>query len=641
MHPSGENRCWEALLATSSGIEDVTRLIVCRHPVNVIGSEAALQTLGWGPSVRAHGCELHGIHPAAFVAETLDRGGGLDGLVRQLTAKLVPRSSTVVLDPGLARMLVVNPEPLERLSLHTAGCVLMPLEIASAPYKVVYSDVFSFPEHDPAGISHWVWTERPGRAFCTIAHEGGAGEYDIAFTLTAANPGSFTVRLGESELHHTATAGNLSRRFDLLCHLVTGANTLEIDFDGPSTRPGGSHDQRAEIVFCIGDLLVSDAQPTSQPAVDSRRPSCLTDEALRRLAHAAGFFEVDTVACSRFELAWQVGLRSCFDYRQEFRFRDYRRFLVPPDRPTETPADVPRCLWYRFAKTPHPGSEWSGYVPPTSFNAAILHEKPLNHAPDDILAVYETHLTEVRLLLEERTALLEESNRAIEHRGAELTTLREVLAERTGLLEKSNLALEARSKELGDIRESLEERTGLLEKSNQALEHQSKEVTMLRELLAERTGLLEKSNLALVARSKELVAIRESLEERTGLLEKSYHALERRSDELVTIRELLVERTRSLEKSIMTLTEQLVTARNLLTERTTALERAVQDSDATARSLVELKTMIDEIRHGPICGPPLFLTRRHLRAVTQSLEQIRNRLNTLAHNYLRSQSQSP
>jgi hypothetical protein len=588
----------EAAVATSSGIEDVTRLIVCGHPVNVIGSEAALQTLDWGPSVRAHGCEIHGIHPAALVAETLDRGAGLDALVRRLTARLVPRSSTVVLDPELARMLVVNPEALERLSLNTAGCVLMPLEVASAPYKVVYSDVFSFPEQDPAGISHWVWTERQGRAFCTVAHEGGAEGYHVAFTLTAANPGSFTVRLGESELRHTATTGNLSHRFDLLCHLVTGANTIEIDFDGPSTRPESTHDQRTEIFFCIGDLLVTNAQPTSQPAADSRTPSCLADEALRRLAHAAGFFEVDTVACSQSELAWQVGLRSCFDYRQEFRLRDYQRFSVPHDRPSRTSGDVPPCLWYRFGKTPHAGSEWSGYAPPRSLKSAIVAERPTSRTPEDALTEYERQLTEVRAML----------------------------AERTRLLEKSNAALEDRSHEIVEIRALLEERTQLLHEANRALGHQNAELTTLRGHLAERTSLLEKSNVALEDRYRELVEIRATLE----------------------------ERTRSSEESIDALAEQLVAIRDLLSERTSALEQAVHDRDATARSLVESKNMVDSrIRHtsavsraigqatvelaeildGPLAGPPLFLARRNLRFISESLVQIRHRLDTIAHGF--------
>ena len=552
----GEKHCWEAAVAASSGIGDVAALITCRHPVNVIGSKAALETLGWGPAFHARGCEIHGIHPAALVGAPLDRGGGLDALVRGLAAGLVPRSSTIVLDPGLARMLVENPETLERLSLSTAGCVLMPLEVASAPYKVVYSDVFSFPEQDPSGISHWVWTERQGRAFCTIAHEGGPGEYDVAFTLTAASPGSFTVRLGESVLRHTAAAENLSRRFDLLCYLVTGANTIEIDFDGPSTRPRSPHDQRTGIFYCIGDLLVADAQTNSRPAHNCRGFACPTDEALRRLVHAAGFFEVDTVACSQHDLAWQVGLRSCFDYRQEYRLRDYRRFGVPEDRPIHTPADLPRCVWYRFAKTPHPGSEWSGYVPPRSLESAILAEWPSSPPPDNALAVCERHLTEVRLLL----------------------------VERTGLLEKSNHALEDRSKELVDIRAALEERTGLLEKSN--------------------------------------------------------HALEDRSHELVLIRELLEERTRSLEESIMTLTEQLGAAYTLLTQRTAALKQAVQDSDATAHILVALKNMVNETLDGPIYGPPLFLARRHLRTVTESLVQVRTHLNNLTDKYSHPQPKS-
>jgi hypothetical protein len=504
----------------------------------------------------------------------------------------------VVLDPELARMLVVNPEALERLSLNTAGCVLMPLEVASAPYKVVYSDVFSFPEQDPAGISHWVWTERQGRAFCTVAHEGGAEGYHVAFTLTAANPGSFTVRLGESELRHTATTGNLSHRFDLLCHLVTGANTIEIDFDGPSTRPESTHDQRTEIFFCIGDLLVTNAQPTSQPAADSRTPSCLADEALRRLAHAAGFFEVDTVACSQSELAWQVGLRSCFDYRQEFRLRDYQRFSVPHDRPSRTSGDVPPCLWYRFGKTPHAGSEWSGYAPPRSLKSAIVAERPTSRTPEDALTEYERQLTEVRAML----------------------------AERTRLLEKSNAALEDRSHEIVEIRALLEERTQLLHEANRALGHQNAELTTLRGHLAERTSLLEKSNVALEDRSRELVEIRATLE----------------------------ERTRSSEESIDALAEQLVAIRDLLSERTSALEQAVHDRDATARSLVESKNMVDSrIRHtsavsraigqatvelaeildGPLAGPPLFLARRNLRFISESLVQIRHRLDTIAHGF--------
>jgi hypothetical protein len=606
VHPSGEKHCWEATLATSSGIEDVATLIGCRHPVNWIGSEAALETLGWGRAIRVHGCEIHGIHPAALVAETLDRGGGRDALVRGVAARLVPRSSTVVLDPWLARMLVENPETLERLSLNTAGCVLMPLEVASASYRVVYSDVFSFPEQDPVGTSHWVWTERQGRAFCTIAHEGGAGEYDVAFTLTAANPGSFAVRLGESVLRHTATAGSLARRFELFCHLTSGANTIEIDFDGPSSRPESTQDQRKEIYFCLGDLKVTSTRITSRTAADSQTLACLSDEALRRLAHAAGFFEVATVACSQHDLAWQVGLRSCFDYRQDFRFRDYRRFHGPHDRPARAPADVPRCLWYRFAKTPHAGAEWSGYVPPTSLESAILAERPTSRMPEDALTVYERQLAEVRVLL----------------------------AERTDLLEKSNRALEDHSRELLDVRAVLEERTQLLQASNRVVEEHSAELTTLRKLLAERTGLLEKSN----------------------------EALEERSRELLDVRAVLEERTRSLKESIATLTEQLADTRNLLVERTTALEQAVQDRDATALCLAESRNTsdvqsrrADAVRHsigevnvylaemlaGPLAGPPLFLVRHNLRTISESLAKIRDRLDTITHSVRRPEPYPP
>ena len=90
----------------------------------------------------------------------------------------------------------------------------------------------------------------------------------------------------------------------------------------------------------------------------------------------------------------------------------------------------------------------------------------------------------------------------------------------------------------------------------------------------------------------------------------------------------------------MTLTEQLGAAYTLLTQRTAALKQAVQDSDATAHILVALKNMVNETLDGPIYGPPLFLARRHLRTVTESLVQVRTHLNNLTDKYSHPQPKS-
>lgn len=373
---------------------------------------------------------------------------------------LLPRSRTLLIDPFLASSLLDAPQFWRSLSLKTFEWVLAPLFVRPEPFTI-FSDEFSFiePLFDDVAPP-WCWSVNSGPATVWVIGDDEVKTCSLSFTLTGASPGTFEIRLANATLRQEVTAGNLAARFRLHCRLERGANSLTISFDGQPFRPAKTADQRDALHFCFAAVDVAstryaeDERSFPVPDIAARR-----DRAIRRFLHECGFFEIQTIARFGSMLSHLTGLRSCFDYREGFRLRDYGRFsgsVVTPRSSSQLPA-----AWYYLRKTPTPGSEWETSRQPCLERPIVVDWTAQAESTE---AGILRDLLETRNLLLERTAQLECAAKDLAARDVELVEARNLLIERTAHLEHTVGDLVARDAELVETRNLLVERTAALER---------------------------------------------------------------------------------------------------------------------------------------------------------------------------------
>jgi hypothetical protein len=429
---------------------------------------------------------------------------------------LLPRSRTLILNPFLAHSLLGSPAFWRALSLKTFDWVIAPFFIKPEPFFTLLSDAFSFEEpscDDKA--EHWCWTESPDPGVIWIVNGQGAGTYDLSFTLTGARPGTFEIHFGNATLCRRVTPENLTECLRLRCHLARGMNALRISFDGQPFKPTGSMDDRKELYFCFANLQLTPCRTARLPPSSSMLE--LTpehDRLIRRLLHVHGFFEIQSIGTSAPELSHFIGLRSCFDYREGFRLRDYRRFPVEQAIATESGPDSP-VLWYCLRKTPTPGSEWEDGSPSWAVQSSILllaeHPSELEQGALDVVENAAGQL-ETRHLLEVRTAELEQAAQELVSRTGELVATRRLLEERTTRLERTGQDLVSRTGELVETRRLLEERTTELERTGQDLVSRTGELVKTRRLLMECTDEASHAREGILWSREELNRLTERLD---------------------------------------------------------------------------------------------------------------------------------
>ena len=354
-------RAW----ADSSPIESFLPQKNDGHPIHLVGKAAA--SLRASLARKRPGLRLRAVcvvppgetHPV--VAARADIHYASASGISEL---LLPRSRTLILSPFLAQGLLLKPAFFRALSLKTFEWVIAPFFVRPEPFFTLYSDQFSFEERLGDDDAGWCWTERPGPAVVWIVNGGDAGDYSIDFTLTAIHPGTFEINLGNGTRSRKVTQDSPTHHFRLMAGLVKGMNALRINFDGPPGKPANPADQREKLYFCFANLrLDSPRKAVVTPSFGVSGFTALRDRTIRRVLHEQGFFEIQTIGSSTPALEYAVGLRSCFDYREGFRIRDYRRFALSSEIAKEPSLFGFPALWYCLRKTPTAGSEWENYEP--------------------------------------------------------------------------------------------------------------------------------------------------------------------------------------------------------------------------------------------------------------------------------------
>ncbi|GEM_PF-2704017 len=269
---------------------------------------------------------------------------------------LLPHSSTMVLDPDVAKAIAHSSPLMEAVSLKTAGWLMMPLVIRPEPFLYILREPFSFeePVADDNAENRWCWTAKADPAVVEIIHCRPEGAYRVSFVLSSQNPGNFKIELNGQGQKFSLKGKELARTCIFKISLGEGANFLRISFDG-KPFPVGPGDERKQLYYCLSGLKVEALNNDLENKMDNKET--LRDRVIRRAFHRNGFFEITTFAAECRSLQTMAGLRSCFDYQEGFSLRDYRAKTSLFEANTEGRQAEP-VMWYRFSKTPAPGSEW-------------------------------------------------------------------------------------------------------------------------------------------------------------------------------------------------------------------------------------------------------------------------------------------
>lgn len=282
--------------------------------------------------------------------------------LESLDDALLPRSRTLILDPVVGSCLLQRPELLERIALKTFEWVLLPVFVSPEDFRLFFSEEFSFEEplFDDTGTQQWCHctSSRPARVFLHVPNHGI--DRRVSFRLTAFNPGTFACRVGGDRQTFTATTENPTGDFAFNVGTTPTLISAEITYTGTPFRSDNPLEQRPALYFTFSAAQVEWSTFSKVQAVRGRvlpPDGCefQTDRAIRRRLHENGFFEVLSFAPAWLPLVSLEGVRSCFDYRGGFAFRDLwpAPFTAPPPRPYAPPS-----LWYQARRTPSPGSEW-------------------------------------------------------------------------------------------------------------------------------------------------------------------------------------------------------------------------------------------------------------------------------------------
>ncbi len=170
---------------------------------------------------------------------------------------LLPHSSTMVLDPDVAKAIAHSSPLMEAVSLKTAGWLMMPLVIRPEPFLYILREPFSFeePVADDNAENRWCWTAKADPAVVEIIHCRPEGAYRVSFVLSSQNPGNFKIELNGQGQKFSLKGKELARTCIFKISLGEGANFLRISFDG-KPFPVGPGDERKQLYYCLSGLKV-------------------------------------------------------------------------------------------------------------------------------------------------------------------------------------------------------------------------------------------------------------------------------------------------------------------------------------------------------------------------------------------------
>jgi hypothetical protein len=282
----------------------------------------------------------------------------------RIANELTPRGSTVVLDPILGHWLVENPDVLESVALKTFDRLLFPAFVKPLSWQLFFSDEFSFeePVGDDSATHRWCWSVSDKPATVFIQSGEILSDHRLKFSVTCTSPGMFICRVGDELQAGEATADKLSVEFSFLLHQRTSLVAVEITFTGKPLAPNDPLDQRKALYFSYSgtsiehlgfQLLHSEAIPAPNAV------SFLADRSVRRTLHARGFFEVQTLATPWIGLSSLRGVRSCYDYRCGFSYRDTDPLASAPLGGARATYYGFPAIWYQARRMPSPGIEWT------------------------------------------------------------------------------------------------------------------------------------------------------------------------------------------------------------------------------------------------------------------------------------------
>ena len=576
LHPSAPNAEIERAWVDNALIESLLTQLHSACPMNVIGRTALLPKQLGALKTDLRTRTIRVIEPGEPLPKPSTETDIHYTSIAGISPAMLPRSRTLILNPFLAQSLLLEPDFFQTLGLKTFEWVLAPFFIEPEPFYTVYSGQFSFQE--PIGDENpsRCWTEDPEPAVVEIVHGGEPGEYLVDFTLTGAQPGTFEISLGESTLSRKVSSDDPTYHFRLKCELAYGRNPLRISFDGGPWRSPNPSEQREQLYYCFANLRIRQSRAARWSHTFSLAGfTAQRDRSIRRILHNQGFFEIQTMGASTPALDYAVGLRSCFDYREGFRMRDYRRFPHAPSITNDSLLSKHPIVWYCLRKTPTPGSEWESYQPHLNKRPTLFVERPVQQT--------ETPAG----LADSEVGRLHQANTILRD---DLIAIRAELADRTRRLERALAGPEAQRlrqeniilrEDLITIRAALADRTRRLEQmlADSEVVRLRQANTLLRDdLVAIRAELANRTRrLELMLADSEVVRLRQA----NTLLR----------DELIAIREELVDRTRRLELTLAdpekerlrqentSLREDLVAIRAELANRTHRLELSLADPE--------------------------------------------------------------
>lgn len=327
-------------------------------PTNVVGSPEALASLSDEVAAlpNANVIALPSVeervqHAAACHAEILN--------------EIVPGGRTIILDPFAAHALLLSSEALGNVARKTREGLYLPLFTAAPPFRLFYSEGFSFeePAFDDGAEHRWCWHTEPNPASVYLYAAEELRGRQVAFDIACATPGILVCRVGDQAQAFQVTEPGSSHRLTFDLHNQTRICQISIEFDGGSIMPDSNLDQRKALFYSFGGLTLSPVIGADfvKPVVHAPAGvELLNDRTVRRLLHTAGFFEVLGLATPWQPLLTCLHARSCFDYQSGFAFRDlyeeHQHLLTSGEKIAKQYA--PPIMLYQARRLPSPGSEW-------------------------------------------------------------------------------------------------------------------------------------------------------------------------------------------------------------------------------------------------------------------------------------------
>lgn len=344
---------------------DVEKMLACLPadvPVNLVGRSARSLALHF--RTRLPDLQLVPLATTSLGESPPLQAGSSDADWDRLADALARRSSTVILDPLLGHRLAQAPLVLERIGLKTFDRLVFPAFIQPAPFQVLYSDGFSFeePVNDDLTMERWCWNTSEKQSFVLVQANDALTKHWLRFSLSGASFGTFICRVGDQVQACSVAGGDLTAKFAFRLEQASPIVRIDIAFNGAPLLPQNPQDQRKVLYYSYGGTSIEPIDPGVQAPTALPPPAgvaFLPDRAVRRSLHAYGFFQVTTLATPFAGLSSLVGVRSCFDYRCGFSFRDTDpATAAAPGGPAKHYAFP--AIWYEARRMPTPGSEWIG-----------------------------------------------------------------------------------------------------------------------------------------------------------------------------------------------------------------------------------------------------------------------------------------